>query len=111
MGILAPSRDERVKSVRSDSDTLSVDLMDGPTITVPLAWYPRRLNATQEQGDRWEPSGGGCRIHRPDINESLSTEELLRGSPALQEPVHRNDVIGCVWASHVPEDTRHAQVN
>ena len=82
MGILAPNADERVKSVRSDSDTLSVDLMDGRTITVPLAWYPRLLNATQEQRDRWEPSGGGYSIHWPDIDEDLSTEGLLRGSPA-----------------------------
>ena len=82
MGILAPNADERVKSVRSDSDTLSVDLMDGRTITVPLAWYPRLLNATQEQRDHWKPSGGGYGIHWPDIDEDLSTEGLLRGSPA-----------------------------
>ncbi len=47
MGILAMSADERVRSVRSDDDTLSVDLMDGRTIVVPLAWYPRLLKATQ----------------------------------------------------------------
>jgi hypothetical protein len=82
MGILAPNADERVKSVRSDDDALSVDLMDGRTITVPLAWYPRLLNASQEQRDRWEPSGGGYGIHWPDIDEDLSTEGLLRGAPA-----------------------------
>jgi hypothetical protein len=82
MGILAPSADERVKSVRSDDDALSVDLMDGRTITVPLAWYPRLLNASQEQRDHWEPSGGGYGIHWPDIDEDLSTEGLLRGAPA-----------------------------
>lgn len=82
MGILAPSADERVKSVRLDDDTLSVDLMDGRTITVPLAWYPRLLNATQQQRDHWELSGGGYSIHWPDIDEDLSTEGLLRGAPA-----------------------------
>ena len=76
------SADERVKSVRSDEDTLSVDLMDGRTISVPLAWYPRLLNATQEQRDRWEPSGGGYGIHWPDVDEDLSTEGLLRDAPA-----------------------------
>jgi len=81
MGILAPSADERVKSVRSDDDILSVDLMDGRTITVPLAWYPRLLRATQSQRDRWETAGGGYGIHWPEIDEDLSTEGLLRGSP------------------------------
>ncbi len=82
MGIFAATADERVKSVRSDDDTLSVDLMDGRTITVPLVWYPRLLNATQKQRDHWEPSGGGYGIHWPEIDEDLSTEGLLRGAPA-----------------------------
>lgn len=82
MGILALSADERVQSVRSNDDALSVDLMDGRTITVPLAWYPRLLNATQQQRDHWEPSGGGYGIHWPEIDEDLSTEGLLRGAPA-----------------------------
>jgi len=82
MGILALNADERVKAVRSDDDTLSVDLMDGRTITVPLAWYPRLLKATQKQRDHWEPAGGGYGIHWPDIDEDLSTEGLLRGAPA-----------------------------
>jgi hypothetical protein len=82
MGILALSADERVRSVRSDEDTLSVDLIDGRTITVPLTWYPRLLSATQAQRDHWEPSGGGYGIHWPDVDEDLSTEGLLRGAPA-----------------------------
>jgi hypothetical protein len=82
MGILSPSADERVQSIRSNDDTLSVDLMDGRTITVPLAWYPRLLNASQQQRDHWEPSGGGYGIHWPEIDEDLSTEGLLRGAPA-----------------------------
>ena len=95
MGILALSADERVRSVRSDEDTLSVDLMDGRTIAVPLAWYPRLLHATQEQRDHWQPSGGGYGIHWPDIDEDLSTEGLLSGAPApksqlAQEPRHGN---------------------
>jgi len=84
MGILALSADERVKGVTSNEDSLSVDLMDGRTITVPLAWYPKLLNATQEQRDNWEPCGGGYGIHWPDIDEDLSTEGLLRGAPAPQ---------------------------
>lgn len=82
MGILAISADERVKNVRIDEDSLTVDLMDGRAISVPLAWYPRLLNATHEQRNDWKVCGGGFGIHWPQIDEDLSTEGLLRGSPA-----------------------------
>jgi len=73
---------EGVKDVHFTEDTLSVDLVDGRTITVPLAWYPRLLHATPEQRQNWQISGGGFGIHWPDIDEDLSTEGLLRGAPA-----------------------------
>ncbi|MCH8096526.1 MAG: DUF2442 domain-containing protein [Proteobacteria bacterium] len=82
MGILAANADERVKDVRIGGDTLSVDLMDGRTITVPLVWYPRLANATPDQLARWEIAGAGYGIHWPDLDEDLSTEGLLRGTPA-----------------------------
>lgn len=82
MGIFTLAADERVRSVHTDEDTLSVDLMDGRTITVPLAWYPKLLHATQAQRDAWEVSGAGYGIHWPEIDEDLSTEGLLRGAPA-----------------------------
>lgn len=86
MGILALTADERVLDVRVSDDTLSVDLMDGRTITVPLAWYPRLLDATPEQRKNWQISGGDYGIHWPDIDEDLSTEGLLRGAPAPNAP-------------------------
>jgi len=73
---------ERVKNVYFTDDTLSVDLIDGRTITVPLAWYPRLLHASPANRNNWETSGGGYGIHWPDIDEDLSTEGLLRGAPA-----------------------------
>ena len=82
MGILATRADERVRAVRFDADSLIVDLMDGRTISVPLAWYPRLAHATAEQRARWEIAGAGYGIHWPAIDEDLSTEGLLRGAPA-----------------------------
>ncbi|HST57178.1 MAG TPA: DUF2442 domain-containing protein [Longimicrobium sp.] len=73
---------ERVKDVRVSDDQLSVDLADGRTITVPLAWYPRLLNASAEQRGNWRIAGAGFGIHWPDLDEDLSTEGLLRGAPA-----------------------------
>jgi hypothetical protein len=82
MGALAIQVDERVKDVRFTEDTISVDLMDGRSITVPLVWYPRLLNASPEQLIQWEICGGGYGIHWPEIDEDLSTEGMLRGAPA-----------------------------
>ena len=74
--------DERVKDVHFTERTISVDLMDGRTITIPLVWYPRLLNATPEQRAKWEVSGGGYGIHWEEIDEDLSTEGMLRGASA-----------------------------
>ena len=82
MGILALTADERVKDVQFTQDALSVNLFDGRTITVPLVWYPRLLNASEKQRSNWQICGGGYGIHWPDIDEDISTEGLLRGAPA-----------------------------
>ena len=82
MGISAPKADERVRGLRFNGDLLSVDLMDGRTITVPLSWYPRLLNATDNQRSNWKISAAGYGIHWPDVDEDQSTEGLLRGAPA-----------------------------
>jgi hypothetical protein len=82
MGILAQAADERVAGVEWSDDTLSVALRDGRTITVPLVWYPRLLNATQKQRENWQLAGGGYGLHWPEIDEDLNTEGLLRGAPA-----------------------------
>lgn len=84
MTILAKIADERVLDVRFDDASLIVDLMDGRTISVPLAWYPRLLHATAEQRAHWERAGAGYGIHWPEIDEDLSTEGLLRGAPAVK---------------------------
>jgi hypothetical protein len=85
MGILAIRADERVKDVRFTEETISVDLMDGRTITVPLVWYPRLLHATPEQRSQWKVSGGGYGIHWEEIDQDLSTEGMLRGAPAPRQ--------------------------
>ncbi len=73
---------EKIKDVRCTEDVLQVDLLDGRSVIVPLAWYPRLLHATSAQRSNWRMSGGGFGIHWPDIDEDLSIEGLLRGAPA-----------------------------
>jgi hypothetical protein len=82
MGTLALAADERVVGVDITEDALSVALMDGRIITVPLVWYPKLLGATEAERNNWLVSSGGYGIHWPDIDEDLSTEGLLRGAPA-----------------------------
>ena len=79
-------QNERVNDVHFTEDALTVDLMDGRAITVPLLWYPRLFNATPQQRANWRKCGGGYGIHWPDIDEDLSTEGLLRGAPAPRRP-------------------------
>jgi hypothetical protein len=82
MAFSAAAADERVLDVTVGDDALSVSLRDGRVISVPLAWYPRLLNATPAQRNNWKIAGGGYGIHWPDVDEDLSTEGLLRGAPA-----------------------------
>jgi len=84
MSTSARNAGERVAHVRCTADALVVDLMDGRTISVPLAWYPRLLAATPKQHSNWKLAGGGFGIHWPDVDEDLSTEGLLRGAPAAR---------------------------
>jgi Protein of unknown function (DUF2442) len=86
MGILALAADERVAGVEVSEDVLSVNLMDGRTIIVPLVWYPRLLNASESERKNWQVCGGGYGIHWPDLDEDLSTEGMLRGAPAPRQP-------------------------
>jgi len=66
---------EGVKDVNFTEDALSVDLIDGRTIIVPLAWYPRLLHATPEQRNNWEICGGGYGLHWP--SETTHTDFSL----------------------------------
>lgn len=82
MNTLEPKAGERVKDVQFTEDAISVDLFDGRTITVPLAWYPRLLHASKEQRQNWKIAGAGYGIHWPDIDEDLNSQGLLQGAPA-----------------------------
>ena len=78
---------ERVKDVKCTNSVLRVALIDGRTISVPLAWFPKLLHATPKERAHWQTCGGGYGIHWPDIDEDLSTEGLLRGAPAPHKTI------------------------
>lgn len=80
-----PKADPRVRDVRVSDDRVTVDLVDGRTITVPIAWYPRLLRATPAQRAHWRVAGGGFGINWPDIDEDVSTAGMLRGALAPRD--------------------------
>ena len=67
-------------------DTLTADLMDGRTISVPLDWYPRLVHATPEERDNWEINAGGQHLHWPDLDEDISVGGLLAGRRSGESP-------------------------
>ena len=70
------------QSVNVTDDALIVDLSDGRTVSVPLAWFPRLLHGTPDQRNKWRLIGGGEGIHWPDLNEDISVENLILGKPS-----------------------------
>jgi len=72
----------RAENVKVTEDTLSVDLSDGRTISVPLEWFPRLVHATKEERNIWRLIGRGHGIHWESIDEDISVEGLLAGNPS-----------------------------
>ena len=72
----------KAQNVSVGDDTLAVDLSDGRTISVPLAWFPRLLHGTPEERSNWRFIGDGEGIHWTDLDEDISVEGLLAGKPS-----------------------------
>ena len=65
------------KAVRFDDDSMWVDLADGRILAVPLAWFPRLLQATPQQREQVEISARG--LHWDGLDEDISIDGLLAG--------------------------------
>jgi hypothetical protein len=66
-------------AVAIDADYLAVDLADGRTLRLPLAWYPRLLHARPAEREAWVLLGGGYAIEWPALDEHIGVEGLLAG--------------------------------
>ena len=76
----------RVLSVLVTDDTLSVDLEDGRTVSVPIGWYPRLASGTDSERNNFEISGAGYGVHWPDLDEDIGVEGLLLGKRSSESP-------------------------
>jgi hypothetical protein len=70
------------QNVQVTDDALIVDLSDGRTVSVPLAWFPRLLHGRLEERSKWRLIGDGEGIHWPDLDEDISVENLILGKPS-----------------------------
>ena len=67
------------QGVSVSEDTLTVELSDGRSLSVPLAWYPRLVHGTTEERSNWRMIGQGVGIHWLALDEDLRIENLLAG--------------------------------
>ena len=72
------------QDVRVVDDALTVVLLDGRTVTVPVSWYPRLANGSPQERLNWRLLGGGHGIHWPDLDEDISVDALLAGRPSAE---------------------------
>jgi hypothetical protein len=75
-------RPPRAQGVIVTDDSLTVDLVDGRTVSVPVSWYPRLSHASSSERGNWRLIGQGEGIHWPDLDEDISVENLLSGRPS-----------------------------
>ena len=84
MSTLVTERDTFALAVDFSEDSFIVQLDDGRTLSVPLTWYPRLLNGTQPERERYELIGAGEGIHWPDLDEDISVEGLVAGRSSAE---------------------------
>ena len=76
------SNEPRIKAIQVTEGLITADLVDGRTISVPLAWSWRLSDATPEQRENYEFIGDGQGVHWPDVDEDISAQGMLGGVPA-----------------------------
>ena len=87
MSILAAEIQEaRAQGVEVRGNDLVIDLVDGRTVTVPVAWYPRLWYGSPEERARFEIIGDGAYIHWPDLDEDLTVAGILAGRRSGENP-------------------------
>ena len=69
-------------NARLNDDTLTIELVDGRVLSVPIAWYPRLSHGTATERNNWRLIGSGHGIHWPELDEDINVENLLAGRPS-----------------------------
>ncbi len=72
----------KIQAIEITEDSLTVDLSDGRTISVPVVWYPRLLQGSIQERSRWRFIGDGEGIHWIDLDEDISVKNIILGQPS-----------------------------
>ena len=72
-------REARAQSIEVQDDSIVVQLVDGRTIIVPLAWYPRLRYGSPDERQHFQILGDGAYVHWPDLDEDLSIDGMVAG--------------------------------
>ena len=83
---VAPLALPRIVGVTVTDDTLSADLEDGRTISIPIGWYPRLAHGLPAERANFQISGAGYGLHWPDLDEDIGIEGLLLGKKSAESP-------------------------
>jgi hypothetical protein len=79
-------QEARAQSAQVSDEALTVDLVDGRTVIVPLVWFPRLWHGRPQERNRFEIFGDGAYIHWPDLDEDLTVAGLLAGRQSGESP-------------------------
>jgi len=99
------SGDPRIEDVRVTEDEIVAHLADGRVIRVPLAWSWRLAEATPAQRANFRLIGTGQGVHWPDLDEDISVEGMLHGTPA-RRPTPGRPAIAPRTRRHAPPNKR-----
>lgn len=93
----------RAESVQINDDSLIIYLVDGRTLTVPLAWYPRLWYGTEAERQNFEVFGDGEYMHWPDLDEDLTVAGIVAGRHSGESPTSLNRWLEKRTASQSPK--------
>jgi hypothetical protein len=74
----------KAQHVKVTADRLTVDLTDGRTVSVPVAWFPRLLHGSARERNNWRFMARGQGIHWVDLDEDISVDDLLQGQQSRE---------------------------
>jgi len=93
-------QEARAQSAKVSDEALTVDLVDGRTIVVPLVWFPRLWHGRPQERNHFEIFGDGAYIHWPDLDEDLTIAGLLAGRQSGESPESLRKWLGSRKARH-----------
>jgi len=104
------TQEARACSVKLSNEALTVDLIDGRTVIVPLVWFPRLWHGSVEERENLEIFGDGAYIHWPELDEDLTVAGLLKGKRSGESPTSLKKWLAARKSISVKPARKHKQL-